>query len=424
MKQISIILFIFFPSFIFAQANYRAGYFLKNNGDTVKGFINYREWDQSPTSIEFKYNKDDKDAIQLSPNNTKAFQVTGKETYITYNGFISMDKTRFPELPDHFDTTKKIKTVFFKLLTTGQYLTLYYHNDEIKPRYFIAEKDHNPVELKYYSYYNDDKEIKYVPVYKRQLVYEIGKFYPAGNNLINGVEYIKYEETDLVALINKINKNKVGNKGRSLARFFAGIAINSTQTTINNVNYYNHQEKLNNVLPKINVGIDLFGNPDVQKFVFRGELSFSYVNPKYISAETETYPVILHTNADYAFKQYTVSLTPQLLYNIYNADKLKIYIDGGIALNVSTYSNNRLILKKSGDIDNSTTTIEKPYNLDAIWDSFVAQTGVVLNKKIELSFAYIAGAGYSHQGVGLSSSGFNVNNQTASFGVRYFFGKH
>src|ERR1041384_6957193 len=29
---------------IFAQSNYRPGYVVQSNGDTLKGFINYREW--------------------------------------------------------------------------------------------------------------------------------------------------------------------------------------------------------------------------------------------------------------------------------------------------------------------------------------------------------------------------------------------
>ncbi len=424
MKKLYLLLFTFLPAIIFAQSNYHAGYVVKNTGDTVKGYINYREWDVSPTSIEFKTNKTDKNVIQFSTADTKAFQITGLETYIYYKGLLSMDKTRFPELPDHFDTTRKVQTVFLRQLATGKYLTLYYLNDYLKTRYFIAETGKEPVELKNYSYYNDDKEVIYVPVYKRQLVYEIGKFYPEGNKLVNKVEFVKYEQSDLESLINQINNTHNTAKRNSSYRFFVGAAANITQTNFDNINYLSHPESSSTVTPKINVGVDLFGNPDVQKFVFRGELSFTYINPHYTSSESQSYPVVLNTNADYGFTQYSVGLSPQLLYNIYNADNLKVYLDAGPTVNFSTYTNNRLILKKSGAVENNTTTTNKPYTLNSVWNSFFVQTGVAVNKKLEFSVTYMTTARYSNQGKGTSAAAFKAENQSINLGVRFLMGHY
>jgi len=87
--------------------------------------------------------------------------------------------------------------------------------------------------------------------------------------------------------------------------------------------------------PKIDFGLDVFANPDIQQFVFRTELAFSVLTGKFnIAATANTTPIAL----DYTQNSWTI--IPQFLFNVYNKDKLKVYIDGGFGLNFSHYSNN------------------------------------------------------------------------------------
>jgi hypothetical protein len=50
--MISSLIFCFHPSR--AQDNFLPGYVVTLNGDTLRGFVDYRNWDQSPRSIDFK----------------------------------------------------------------------------------------------------------------------------------------------------------------------------------------------------------------------------------------------------------------------------------------------------------------------------------------------------------------------------------
>jgi hypothetical protein len=93
MRLIYLSLLVIFPSIIFAQSNYHDGYVLKNNGDTIKGYIDYREWMISPKSIDFKINKKDKQRLQFDPTTIKRFQINGLETYVSYVGKISINKS-------------------------------------------------------------------------------------------------------------------------------------------------------------------------------------------------------------------------------------------------------------------------------------------------------------------------------------------
>ena len=413
MKLLYFFLLAVLPSVIFAQSNYHSGYVLKNNGDTLKGFINYREWEENPLSIDFKLNKDDKQKLEFNPVTIKGFQITGMETYISYIGMISMNPTSLSKIPEKLDTSRVLDNIFLKQVATGKHLTLLYHNDKIKTRFFIAEPNTDPVELKYYVYYQDESNITDRDLYKGQILFYINKFEPENSKLISNVDRLGYTETDLESITNKIN-NVVALKQTASSRLFISLGVNSTVTEVYNVNSSGLVQDYTTVFPKISFGIDIFNNPNVQRLVFRTELSFSYVNPKY------SFPLVANevnangsdANETYQFKQYTASITPQILFNIYNKDKLKVYLDAGLAFNFSAYADDKLV------IPNNSITEKTPYTLEAFWSNFPVQAGVTINKKIEICFTYAGYVAFTKY------SGFYASNQTTSLGLKYLFGKN
>jgi len=172
----------------------------------------------------------------------------------------------------------------------------------------------------------------------------------------------------------------------------------SGTSTIYNYGAYNS----NAIAPKINIGVDVFINPNVQQFIFRSELSFSYSNGLFNrTVQTITGSEVTY---NYKFTQYTTSLTPQFLFNFYNTDKLKFYIDGGITLNLSSYGYN-----------NAAEVNESGLELQAFWAYFPFQAGVVFNKKTEIYFTYTTGASFS------SYTDFSVSNQYICLGIKRLF---
>jgi len=411
MKSYLTALFTIVPFVLFAQSNYHPGYVLKNNGDTLKGFINYREWRQNPKSIDFKINKTEKQVLQFNPQSIKEFQVIGFETYISYKGMISMNQTNFSNLPEKLDTTLKSDTIFLKQLATGDHLTLYKYTDEIKTRFFVAETNGIPEELKYYEYYNNAREIVDKPVFKGQLILYINKLHLESPGVVNKLDQAHYEQADLEQLINEADNNdKKTTKKVPLSRFFAGISVGRTTTEVSEINIAGlptdilHDQAA--ISPRINFGIDFFDNPNVQRFVFRGEAAFSYANPNYAYQIARVDGT--STRATYSFNQYTASVAPQLLFNFFNKDDFKLYIDAGIAFNFSSYTNNKFVIDQSD--------IAGP-DLAPFWINFPLQVGMVLNKKTEVCLTYIKKASFSR------SSSFDANSQTVSLGVKFLFGK-
>ena len=417
MKQIFIFLFILAPSVLFAQSDYYEGNVVKSNGDTVKGFMEYHEWIYSPKSINFKINKNDHDILSFNPNTIRSFQLNGLETYIAYTGIVSMDQNAFPNLATQLDTSKKLDTIFLKKIQTGKYLTLYAQNDYTKARYFVAEANMPPVELIYHEYNNlaeGDNRIVSSFTFRGQFVLYINKYHPGDNKLINYASGMLFNIAELEKIINKIN-GTVNAEAQSITtlRPFFGIGVNTTTTQVGQPDFINVVKTYNTTAPKINLGVDLFVNPRVQRLIIRAEASYSYASPHYVF---DGHTGVAPQNEYFSFRQNTLSITPQLLYNFFNTRKLKVYVDAGVSVNYSTYSDNKYSIQLP---DGSFATLY--YKLDPLWTSIPVQAGVTLNNKIEIYFTYI---GYASFTSNVGGSPTYINNKSMCFGVKYLLGRH
>jgi hypothetical protein len=416
--KLLIILLVALPTVIFAQTNFHQGYVVKTNGDTVKGYVDYREWGQNPLSIDFRVNKDDKQTQQFTPSAIKSFQINGLDTYISYVGLISQDRNHFPDLAGRLDTSKIQATVFLKLLASGSHISLYNHIDNKKTRFFVAEGSETPVELKYYQYYNENRDAVERPFFCGQMIFYINKYVPENTGLTSTAERTGFDDDPLINLVNQINGNKGGlvngvAKTPNL-RFFAGAGAQYNKARL--LEYYSvatnngsYLYKVNTssicVYPKFNLGVDVFVNPNVQKFIFRTELAFSFVSTKLL------YPVTDTKNNQLSYDQFITSLTPQLLYNVYNTDSFKLYLDIGFSASISKYSNIAFIDPATGLNDPNNTT-DGFYNYVTY---LPLQAGIVLNKKFEAAFTYTPYAKIT------SYSAIAVSNQSFGLGVKYFF---
>jgi hypothetical protein len=295
-------------------------------------------------------------------------------------------------------------------MTTGKYLTLYCHRDEIKTRLFISEKNSKPIELKYLLYYDEQNQITSSDIYKGLQSFYMNKFASRNSRLINDVSSMKYEQSDLVSVVDKINDNRsTGNKKKS-SRFFAGIAISDTKTNVENT-YFAGRNTDRTITPKISLGVDIFNNPNTQQLIFRGELSLSYINPQFNYNGTTGAGV-----QTYSFNQYTAALLPQILFNAYNKENFKVYVDGGIGINFSNYSNQKVVTQSSAA--NTTMIIEDPYQFENVWTDFPFEAGMMLNKKIDISFTCTPLYGSYSKYIFI-----HAGNQSMSLRIKFLLGK-
>lgn len=336
-----------------------------------------------------------------------------------------MDRTRFPDLPQGLDTTRKQDTIFLKQITKGKYLSLFYHQDGIKFRLFIAASNEQPLELKYLQYYSAQNQVISGGNYKGQLTFYINRIGRGSDKLTRLIESASYNQSDFEKIISEANGDGLNTKSsqkKVFFRFFAGAGFNNTKNKLSDGRSSISSSVMVGPIrevtispqkiavfsstqsPEINLGIDMFLNKNVQQFIFRTELSLWYSKPRF---QYLVYEASINDNylSSTFFDQYTATLTPQVIFNFYNKDNFKIYIDGGVGLNFSSYSNSKL---RIGAVN----------ELDSFWPNFPVQAGIIINKKLNFSVTYNGYTDYTQFG-----GDDGIKNSSASVGVKYLFGK-
>lgn len=98
---------------------------INNAGDTVKGYVNYRERSVNPVSFQFKTSKDGK-ANTFKLENAAQYVIDGLEKFQRFKVDISLGAVNTASLSQGPDSSFKTATVFLKVLQEGNiYYSLY-----------------------------------------------------------------------------------------------------------------------------------------------------------------------------------------------------------------------------------------------------------------------------------------------------------
>lgn len=140
---------ILFSTTSFAQSNYLAGYLINNNLDTLKGLIDYRNWERNPTAISFKTSDGDIEKYYL-PTDIKEF-VVADEIYVSaIVDIMTLDNFSGVLQYDAAIKTKK-DTVFLQSLVIGD-KDLLFLKDRDGIEQFYMQTDTSLMLLKYKKY--------------------------------------------------------------------------------------------------------------------------------------------------------------------------------------------------------------------------------------------------------------------------------
>jgi hypothetical protein len=416
-----LILLIFFPSLSYAQSNFKPGYIVTLSGDTVRGFIDYKEWDQNPIKISFRNDIGTTQKKQYTVNNISSFEISGFENYRRTVTWISLDHTELSQLTHSIDSIKIKDTVFLRTIYRGNAVSLYSYKDQLKERFFVAEKGSEPVELIYHRYLdpNPDHQSNILTQngYKIQLYKLAIKYTPQFAPITGQIQRIDYTTHDLIKIVAEINgadnnsKNVYDN--RAGVRFFAGVALSNQETGFNGDIAFNG-ERFSSFFPKVDVGLNLYLNKNVGDWIFKTDLSFTGNQAK---AHTLTPEDGYSEDADLKFNQYIVSINPQLLYNFYNTKNIKIYLALGAAINYSTYSNKQYAVE---DVYDGTTTdpVQRNFpDVQSLFFSLTTKVGLILNNQLDIY------AGFNPSTSLNDDTGYSMGLSSYQVGINYLFGK-
>jgi len=415
-----ITLILILPLFTSAQGNYKPGYVVTLKGDTLRGFINYKDWNKNPKSIEFKKDAGAAKAETYSIYNALAFSIKGVEYYSRFAGNISQDAVDINFAKQLEDTSLyKIDTVFLRIISTGKNATLYEYNDVVKPRYFISAKNTATAELSYHVHLDGDNKVQKERGYTQQLQNISAVYQPQNSALIDEIANSDYTVEGLQKIVFKINGSVTPQNGGDAAfiagdhagtRFFAGAGVSYSNT------YFTGQIDLANagtsssVFPLISGGMDILLNKDVGTAIVRTYLSLSGSTGSFLynagsgsTASTTTYK----------FSRYSASFTPQLLYNLYNTSPFKLYIAAGADISYSMYKNTQYDIAQAGH----TTDLGATYKgFVDVTIAPIASAGIVLNNKWDIFLNYIVPDGFDVTLVSAGKEGFY------QVGVNFLFG--
>ena len=426
MKKYYLILLLFIPLFSIAQSNYKSGYVVNLKGDTLRGYINFKEWSYNPESIEFKTVLADK-ARELSLTDINYFEISSYVSYRSYTVSISTNPVDVSSPPAAIDTSSTTGNVFLKVLEKGKHVTLYSYKDNLKERFYIKENDAaTPTEL-LYGIYQDPNNNNVVDknTFQVQLLQVADKYNISSDKFIAQVQGSKYKDYVLIPIVAQINGSANeetaarSGKHNPPLRFFAGASFISSTLKFSDIadqSTYNGYSSSTSSSPKISLGLDLLPNPDVGHLVFRVELGY---NQDKFSFHSQVNPIFNDANAPVyseSYKMNVIYITPQVIYNIYNEPMLKVFVDAGYSINILSYPAASLVTTEGGEV----IATEPASGLDANrgnTSSFTFKGGVVISKRFEIYAEYFVGAQVT------DSFDYNTNLSSYQVGVNYFIGK-
>lgn len=365
MKLLYLLLLLFvINQSVFAQKNFQSGYVVTLGGDTLRGTIDTREWRNNPKSVTFKNSSGKIETYTVS--DAAGFGIGDQTSYSKYIMQISMDDITLANLS--FKPKHITDTLFLRKLIAGKYLALYEYNDEIKTRYVIIDKkDGLPRELEYHILADtiNSNEIIKTYGYRNQLTYYANVYVAGNSSVLKQINNSGYS-FGLAQIVNAINggdsKTTVSNK-RAGGRFYAGASVNSS--TLRYSGIINVANKPITFIG-INAGLDVFENTAIGKTIFRLEAGFvPYHN-------TGVEEGVFSGNRTIT-QQQTITLSPQIIYNLYNKATFKAFINAGADANLSSYKHN----------------LNNYLDMSTFWLNIHAGAGVTIADKFQIQFIYI-----------------------------------
>jgi len=382
----------------YAQKNLKEAVVVFNGADTIKGFIDYKEWSSNPTFILFTAGTD-KPTKRYEINDVSYFNVIGLEQYKRYTVKVSLDEATLSALGEK-DTSSEIRTVFLKALVKGNNVSLFSYKDKVKGRFYLQEAgETTPVEL-LNTMYLLNQAVREEKQYRNTLRDLAIKYLPGNDNIVQQINDAGYYANEIESICIKLNgtadsnlttttflpgafRDPVAHPKQQAFRVFVGAGINDGALKFDGITNYN-SNSYPFYTPVIDAGFDVIIKPEVGRIVLRGQLHYT----NYKTDASTFYNFNQYTETfTFKLKQTNIQFAPQLLYNLYNQKQLKWFVGAGAGFNFSSYPLNQQTYVRASstnteDVNNNYLSSAKPF-----WINGCFSTGVDFNR-LEVSAVY------------------------------------
>ncbi|WP_259069023.1 PorT family protein [Mucilaginibacter sp. X4EP1] len=416
-NRLFLVLFLL-PLFSLAQSNYKAGYVVNAEGDTVRGFINYKQWDQNPGKIKFKSSVSAADAKTFTVKDIAAFAISGYENYQRFAVSVSNGPLDINKMESTLDTTFHTDTVFLRVCASGKKLTLYSFTDKIKQRFYYLENGGaQPLELTFQAHLNEKQNtVEYIRLYKSELT-DIAQKLKVAQKVLYDISKIEYTEPELIKIMVEINGPQTAQFSQpsvSGSRWFVGVGGTASQLKFEGTaNPFPNNKPTTVYSPKITFGLDCFPNKIVKRFFIRIEYSFEINKYNNSDANNLGYETTVST---LNFTRYNSTLTPQAVLNIFNNASFKFFISAGVGLNFAAYNHYQTVTSYPGTFAPPIYQVNYPA-LNGFSASLPLTAGFSIAKRVELNFRYVTATSITNY------SSFSGSVTSYQFGINFLLGK-
>ena len=133
-----LIISLFINTIAFSQQNFVEGNIKTIAGESIKGYINYKNWKKNPSKIYFRRTINS-EIEMLSPSNIISFNVAN-DNYVSKNVSIDLTSRSIQNAKSYFYDNNEIKKVFLKLIFNGEKSLYYFTGKSGKKHFYIDNK--------------------------------------------------------------------------------------------------------------------------------------------------------------------------------------------------------------------------------------------------------------------------------------------
>jgi hypothetical protein len=376
---------VLFSYQLHAQKKYIKGLVVLFNGDTLHGWIDYRNWKVNPKAINFKSDSLSEDHKKFTVEDLSYFEVKGFDVYrkaIVKKDVLPVDLPSLTTISDSIVTD----TVFLRAIVQGKFVNLFELVD-FKPHYYIQDSSTKYTELVYKRYLHDDN-INLITrnIYRNQLI-KYATDQHASGKLLHKIENLGYNAKELgsmVAAINKLsgeisyasdyNKNSEISYFAGVGTVYTGIKFNGPDTRLTGMDFKN------TISPLFTAGVNVYSPRNLRDLVLRFELSYHSAQYKGNKTMVSNFPTLGGDTLEYVIKQNNITPAVSVLYNLVRNEKHRYYIGAQYGITFSSYPTNRLTIWKY----NGKSVTEEYLVYKKSWTILNIKTGIEINRKWEI----------------------------------------
>lgn len=335
-----------------AQKNYLPGTLTLNSGESLTGYIEYRNWSRTPTQIEFKRTPD-AGAQTYTLTLLKGFEIKDADKFRKAVIWKEVEPGSFSAL--RYDSLpRRQDTVFLRSVVEASTLSLYEYTDE-RSHFYIQPAGDTLQELLNPSVYNTATgQFNTRAVYRDQLkLHAIG--HPQRQQLYRKIEAAPYRETHFKAIVlqlageERVTYVTPEKAITSRQAFVAAGMIFSTTFSRDRASLVTPYKKQSF---QLSGGVDFFSLKRFQNMFFRAELraGTSSYQDEYWEADYRISQSTLHQyDVDYLYLNPAV----HVLFPFLRTDNAQVYGGGGFSYTIlkSTRYNHTMTNGTNGSVE-------------------------------------------------------------------------